>query len=73
MMSLSIDERRAEDTASPLTKLLVGFTNTMTPGHPDPVISVQFRDHKTDQDSEELIGEQVFFTPEEFGKADHHM
>jgi signal transduction histidine kinase len=72
MMPVSIDDRRSDDTASPLMKLLVGFTNTMTPEHAAPAIQVYFRDHKTNDDAEELIGEQVFFTPAEFRNADHH-
>jgi signal transduction histidine kinase len=69
----AIDERADEDSAPPLTKLLLGFTNTMTPNHPPPQIQTAFRDHRSDDASEELIGEQGFFTPDEFRNADHHI
>lgn len=62
-----------EDIAPPLIKTLVGFTNTMTPGHPDPAIRTAFRDHKTEDIADDLIAEQTFFTPEEFRNADHHI
>lgn len=58
--------------ASQLTKMLIGFTNTMTPEASEPRIKASFRDHKTDDFDEELISDKEFFTPEEFRKADHH-
>ena len=67
-----IDEDQS-GKASPLTKALLGFTNTMTPGHAEPVISTAFRDHKTDEVCDDLIGEREFFTPDEFTNADHHI
>lgn len=60
------------DKASQLTKMLIGFTNTMTPEAPEPKIKASFRYHKTDDFNEELIGNKEFFTPEEFRNADHH-
>jgi hypothetical protein len=62
-----------DDTASPLYKMLVGFTNTMTPGHPKPVIETNFRDHKTDEIVDDIIAVSEFFTPDEFENADHHI
>lgn len=61
------------DVASPLIKVLIGFFNTMTPGHEPPRMSVAFRDHRTLEAYEDLISEQSFFTPEEFTEADHHI
>jgi len=58
-----------DDVAPPLLKTLVGFTNTMTPGHTAPVIIAAFRDHKTDDIVDELIGETEFFSPAEFHEA----
>jgi signal transduction histidine kinase len=72
-LSASIDDRRDDDTASPLRKMLLGFTNTMTPEHPAPQIRTAFRDHRSDEDSDELIAESEFFTPDEFKNADHHI
>src|SRR5665213_1273617 len=68
-----IDEKTDNDGTTALKKMLLGFTNTMTPGHPKPQITALFRDHRTDDSSEELIDEQAFFTPEEFENADHHL
>jgi signal transduction histidine kinase len=69
----AIDERTDDDSAPALKKMLLGFTNTMTPNHPDPCIRTVFRDHKTDDSAEDLIEEQSFFTPDEFRNADHHI
>ena len=57
--------------ASPLLKSLIGFTNTMVSGK-NNVIMACFRDHKTDEICDDLINDNVFFTPEEFNSADHH-
>lgn len=62
------------DGATNLVRMLGGFTNTMPPGHEEPVIKVAFRDHKTDDGpGEDLIAPEQFFTPEEFLKADHRI
>ena len=58
--------------ATPLKKALLGFSNSMTPGS-HSVIHTTFRDHKTDEVAEDLIGEDEFFTPEEFKNADHRI
>ena len=55
-----------------LIKVLLGFSNTMVPGS-QKVIHTAFRDHKTDIESEDLIGENEFFTQEEFETADHRI
>jgi signal transduction histidine kinase len=68
-----IEGRVNDDTAPPLIKMLVGFTNTMTPEHPTPRIAAEFRDHKSEELTDELIGPQEFFTPEDFAMADHHI
>ncbi len=69
----NIDENKdSDDKASPLQKMLIGFTNTMTPDHNKPRIIARFRDFKTDEAHEELIAESSFFSPEEFEDADHH-
>ena len=72
-LELDIDSTGTGDTASPLLKMLIGFTNTMTSEFEKPVISTAFRDHKTPDLIEDLIEEQHFFTPEEFEAADHHL
>ena len=53
--------------------MLLGFSNTMMPDRPEPVIQAQFRDHHPDAVVDELIGGAAFFTPDEFEAADHHI
>ena len=72
LLQLAIDGDKNSDKAPSLVKMLIGFTNTMTPDAPAPEIKASFRYHKTDDFSEDLISDGVFFTPEEFGMADHH-
>jgi signal transduction histidine kinase len=64
---------RDDDVAAPLHKMLVGFTNTMTPGHPPSVITAAFRDHRADEVVEDVIEAAEFFTEYEFENADHHI
>ena len=71
MLSLDIDKKSGREE-SPLTKLLLGFTNTTLPYYSESKIRVSFRDHKTDEYFDDLIGENEFFTSEEFKIADHH-
>ncbi len=73
LLPADIDGERQVDRATPLTKALLGFTNTMTPDHSQPVIRTAFRDHKTEETVEDLIAEGLFFTPDEFRNADHHV
>ncbi len=68
----AIETDEKNDRVSQLTKILIGFTNTMTPEAPEARIKASFRYHKTDDSYEELIGNKEFFTPEEFQNADHH-
>jgi signal transduction histidine kinase len=72
-LTAAIEGGADEDTAPALTKMLVGFTNTMTPGHPPVSIRTAFRDHKIDDLEDDLIEERAFFTPDEFRNADHHI
>ncbi|MNS14095.1 sensory histidine kinase DcuS [compost metagenome] len=62
-----------EFSASPLEKMLLGFGNTMMPNSTAPSIIAEFRDHRDDGTTHELIGGDSFFTPEEFESADHHI
>lgn len=59
-------------TASKLEKFLIGFSNTMTPSHPLPAISVSFRDHIAKDIYNDPIDKDSFFTPDDFMTADHH-
>jgi C4-dicarboxylate-specific signal transduction histidine kinase len=64
---------RERQEPSDLLKLLIGFTNTMTPGHAKPPMSVAFLDHWADEAYEDVIAETEFFTPEEFEASDHRL
>jgi signal transduction histidine kinase len=61
-----------KDSAPKLEKFLIGFSNTMTPDHPTPVIEAAFRDHYAEGLYNELIDKDAFFTPDDFVSADHH-
>jgi len=58
--------------APPLKKALLGFSNTMAPGSSN-VIGTAFRDHKGDDDTEDLIATEDFFRADEFENADHRI
>ncbi len=73
LLPSDIDGEPQVDRATPLTKALLGFTNTMTPDHSPPVIGTAFRDHKTEETGEDVIDVGLFFTPGEFRNADHHV
>lgn len=62
-----------DERASPLEKMLLGFSNTMIPEGAKPEILAEFRDHQIDGTVNELISGKQFFTPEEFNAADHHI
>jgi signal transduction histidine kinase len=72
---LLIDElsNEGDQQATPLRRMLVGFANTMTPGHREPALVTAFRDHFTEDAFEDVISEAEFFTPAEFEAADHHI
>jgi len=57
----------------PLQRFLLGFGNTMRGDEKSPPIVAEFWEHREDGTSDDLIGPYTFFTPEEFGSADHHI
>ena len=62
-----------EKDASKIEKMLMGFHNTMIPGHPQPTVNIVFRDYRNGDDSfVDIIDNEHFFTPEDFEIADHH-
>ncbi|MES2462869.1 MAG: ATP-binding protein [Armatimonadota bacterium] len=68
-----LNESPANESLPPLVKVLIGFTNTMTPGHTKPRITTAFRDHPVIISTpDDVIAEQEFWTPDEFSQADHH-
>jgi signal transduction histidine kinase len=67
-----LDEIAAEANPPPgLLKTLIGFSNTMLPEAEKPRIKTVFRDHRGGDDVEDVISKNEFFTPAEFGEADH--
>lgn len=64
---------REHQEPSDLLKLLIGFTNTMTPDHREPAMKVEFRDHFSEEDYENVVGETEFFTPAEFAASDQRI
>jgi len=70
-----IEEDLDDDSegATRFERNLIGFTNTMTPGHKPPLIRTSIRDHRDEGDPIEIIGQKTFFTPEEFLMVDHHI
>ncbi|MBE0618320.1 MAG: ATP-binding protein, partial [Proteobacteria bacterium] len=72
LLEADLDEGGPE-RASKLEKLLLGFTNTMTPSHSAPVIRTAFREHGAPGVYDDLVDESRFFTPDEFKNADHHI
>lgn len=68
-----IDGEKNNADATKIEKMLVGFTNTMTPGHPQPLIDLEFRDYRSDDGTYfNILEKEQFFTPEDFDLADHH-
>ncbi len=68
-----IDGNRNVKEASKIEKMLVGFTNTMTPNHSQPHITASFRDYKGEHNTyQDIINKEQFITPEDFEIADHH-
>jgi hypothetical protein len=73
--SLITEDLQARDEGDPsdLLKSLIGFSNTMTPGHLPPSLDVEFRDHYSEQGYDNVVAETEFFTPAEFEAADHRI
>ncbi|UCA47000.1 ATP-binding protein [Pseudochrobactrum sp. XF203] len=66
-----IDTREESDVPTRFERNLIGFTNTMTPNISPPNIAVKFRDYIDEGAPIERLGDQIFFTPEEFLSVDH--
>jgi signal transduction histidine kinase len=74
MLDNDIDGNINSQDATKIEKMLVGFTNTMTPNHPKPQIELAFRDYKSDNGTyTDIINKNYFFSPEDFFTADHHI
>jgi signal transduction histidine kinase len=64
-------EEPSVDEASQIQRYLLGFSNTMMPDRPKPVIVARFNDILSDADVKEPIDPEKFFTPKDFLNADH--
>ncbi|MFG1648699.1 ATP-binding protein [Micromonospora sp. NPDC049275] len=69
-MSTSRRDRK-EGIASPFTRLLIGFSNTMLPGHAKPPLKTEFFQHDVGEGPRDLIDEDEFWRPEDFENVDH--
>lgn len=68
-----IDGAKSKKEATKIEKMLMGFHDTMTPNHPNPVLEIVFRDYKINDNSYfDIIDKEYFFTTEDFELADHH-
>ncbi len=73
MLAAALDDKPEQRRIGDLQKTLMGFANTMMPDHPPAPIVTTFRDHRSLDLSESVIGPDEFFTPDEFRGADHHI
>jgi len=73
ILNNNIDTEKDSSEATKIEKMLVGFTNTMTPEHPEPLVEIGFRDYRNDDGTYyNILDKENFFTPEDFELADHH-
>ncbi|WP_105434915.1 ATP-binding protein [Neorhizobium tomejilense] len=72
-LALDVDEVVDDEKATPMQKALLGFSNTMVPGHTPPPMRTAFRDHKGGGLWEDIIGSNNFFSPEDFKNSDHQV
>ncbi|MBY3201773.1 ATP-binding protein [Rhizobium laguerreae] len=72
-LALDVDEVGDADKATPMQKALLGFSNTIVPGHEMPPMKTAFRDHKGGGIWDDIIGSNNFFLPEDFEKSDHQI
>lgn len=54
-----------------LEKFLIGFCNTMTLDHTEPVVKAAFRDHRHQDSFDDLINPERFWTQRDVSGADH--
>ncbi|MDP2384784.1 MAG: ATP-binding protein [Bacteroidota bacterium] len=73
ILNNNIDSEKDSSDATKIEKMLVGFTNTMTPDHPKPLVEIAFRDYRNDDGTYyNILDKDNFFGPEDFDLADHH-
>lgn len=71
MLATALDAKPELRRIGDLQKTLMGFANTMVPKRSRAPITTAFRDHRSPDYCESVIGPEEFFTPEEFASADH--
>lgn len=72
-LNFDIDGEKDKSVSTKMEKMLLGFTNTMTPDHPSPKIFPAFRDHKgVESTYADIFNKENFFNPDDFAIADHH-
>lgn len=72
-LNFDIDGEKDKSVSTKIEKMLLGFTNTMTPDHPLPKIRTSFRDHKGLENTyTDIFNKENFFNPNDFAIADHH-
>lgn len=73
-VNIELEPPRETSGATPsMVKMLIGFTNTLTPPPGGPVMRTAFRDHKSPDLVEDVATEKEFFEPEDLEHADHHL
>ncbi|BFI67906.1 putative prophage encoded two-component system histidine kinase [Yersinia pseudotuberculosis] len=73
IINSDIDGDNNAKEATKIEKMLMGFHNTMTISHPEPLLDIVFRDYRSNDDSYiDIIDKEHFFTSEDFEQADHH-
>jgi len=72
-LALDVDEVGEGDKATPMQKALLGFSNTMVPGHAIPPMTTAFRDHRGGGLWNDIIGSNNFFSPKDFERSDHQI
>lgn len=72
-LNTDIDGEKENKEATKIEKMLVGFTNTMTPDFRKPDIEASFRDYRNEDNTYfSILDKEQFFTPKDFELADHH-
>ena len=72
-LNFDIDGEKDKTVSTKMEKMLLGFTNTMTPNYPIPKILPAFRDYKGVENTyTDLFNKENFFNPDDFEIADHH-
>ncbi|HFZ1795323.1 TPA: ATP-binding protein [Serratia marcescens] len=73
ILNSDIDGDSSGKEATKIEKMLMGFHNTMTISHPEPLLDIVFRDYRSNDDTYvDIIDKEHFFTSEDFEQADHH-